>query len=115
MAIYRAVEIIEDDEIEPLVHTRFLHVVDNEGSLNTSTDGSQEMPCYNNGYISNLFADWFEDNIYLFEFLNSSFNDIVPTDNFVPIENTVNRAENLKIKQVSIRGVVDIIRYDRVG
>lgn len=114
MAIYRAVEIIEE-ETEPLVYTRGLHVIDNEGSLNTSIDGSQIMPCYSHGYISNLFMDSFEDNIYLFEFLNSPFNDIIPINNFVPIENTLPRTEDLKIKQVSIRGVVDIIRYDRVG
>ena len=107
--IYRAT-VIEDEEDVPILIQSGLLSKDN---IDKSVDAFNVVPCFNSGF--NISEKYLTEILPLFDFIKNSFIDINLNRSFIPIERTVDRVDDLKIKQVSIRGVSDVLRYDKIG
>lgn len=107
--IYRAT-VIEEEEDTPILIQAGLLSKDN---IDFSVDNFNMIPCLNRGF--NISEEYLIEIIPLLDFINNNFISINLNRSFTPIERTVDRVDDLQIKQASIRGISDVLRYDKIG
>lgn len=113
MAFYR-VTVYEEIEEEPSLIKSW--VLDSGGvdfANYTSLDGKQIMPCLNVGSL--ITKKYFDEIIPLLNLTTGDIFYLNNVSNFIPIERTQNRVDDLKIKRVSIRGVVEVLANNIIG